>query len=164
MKFIHREGNNSVDALIPARPCVRTCLPVPSNAYAARTLYDPAKLTHAGEKAETRLLFRGWSRLCLHTTSLNAAEGALAAATPVPRVSRCRGSGYQMVGISQIRSKYRCHCHVVHGCRKSILICWISNIGDDIDRKIRVNTYHRNACVHDDQHIARRSWRVQMHT
>lgn len=35
-----------------------------------------------------RLLFRGWSRLCLHAASLNAAEGASSAATAAARVAR----------------------------------------------------------------------------
>lgn len=35
-----------------------------------------------------RLLFRGWSRLCLHAASLNAEEGALAAASASARAAR----------------------------------------------------------------------------
>lgn len=34
------------------------------------------------------LLFRGWSRLCLHAASLSVAEGASAAATAVARAAR----------------------------------------------------------------------------
>lgn len=34
------------------------------------------------------LLFRGWTRLCLHAASLNAAEGASSAATAAARAAR----------------------------------------------------------------------------
>eukprot|EP00752_Nemacystus_decipiens_P010863 g9658.t1 len=37
---------------------------------------------------DARLLFRGWSRTCMHAASLNAAEGALAAATATARANR----------------------------------------------------------------------------
>lgn len=37
---------------------------------------------------EKALLFRGWSRLCLHAASLSAVEGALAAATAAARAAR----------------------------------------------------------------------------
>lgn len=35
-----------------------------------------------------RLLFRGWSRLCIHAASLNATEGAMASATAAARATR----------------------------------------------------------------------------
>ena len=35
-----------------------------------------------------RLLFRGWSRLCLHAAALNAVEGAYSAATATARAAR----------------------------------------------------------------------------
>lgn len=35
-----------------------------------------------------RLLFRAWSRLCLHSASLNAAEASLATATAAARAAR----------------------------------------------------------------------------
>lgn len=37
---------------------------------------------------DRRLLFRGWSRLCLHAASLNAAETAFATATATARAAR----------------------------------------------------------------------------
>ena len=40
-----------------------------------------------GER-DRALIFRGWSRLCLHAASLSAAEGASAAATAVARAAR----------------------------------------------------------------------------
>lgn len=36
----------------------------------------------------SRLLFHGWTRLCLHAASLNAAEGASSAATAAARAAR----------------------------------------------------------------------------
>ncbi|CAM9154775.1 unnamed protein product, partial [Laminaria digitata] len=41
-----------------------------------------------GRDRDRALLFRGWSRLCLHAASLSAAEGASAAATAAARAAR----------------------------------------------------------------------------
>lgn len=39
------------------------------------------KITRVGRDSDRALMFRGWSRLCLHVASLSAADGASAAAT-----------------------------------------------------------------------------------
>eukprot|EP00903_Cladosiphon_okamuranus_P014747 g13665.t1 len=39
-------------------------------------------------RRDARLLFRGWSRICMHAGSLNAAEGSIAAATATARARR----------------------------------------------------------------------------
>ncbi|CAM9582087.1 unnamed protein product [Ectocarpus fasciculatus] len=53
-------------------PCTITPMPV-------------ARVCHERDRA---LVFRGWSRLCLHAASLSAAEGASAAATAAARAAR----------------------------------------------------------------------------
>ncbi|CAN0508164.1 unnamed protein product, partial [Ectocarpus sp. 12 AP-2014] len=40
------------------------------------------------DERDRALMFRGWSRLCLHAASLSAAEGAAAAATATARSAR----------------------------------------------------------------------------
>lgn len=45
-------------------------------------------MTSAVGDRSRRLLFRGWSRLCLHAASLNAIEGASSAATAAARAAR----------------------------------------------------------------------------
>lgn len=47
-----------------------------------------AQIDRGWKSRDKRLLFRGWSRLCLHAASLNAAEGASAAATAGARAAR----------------------------------------------------------------------------
>ena len=46
------------------------------------------KITRVCGERDRALIFRGWSRLCLHAASLSAAEGASAAATAVARAAR----------------------------------------------------------------------------
>lgn len=46
------------------------------------------KVARVSSGYNKRLLFRGWSRLCLHAASLNAEEGALAAASAAARATR----------------------------------------------------------------------------
>ena len=41
-----------------------------------------------GGERDRALIFRGWSRLCLHAASLSAAEGTSAAATAMARAAR----------------------------------------------------------------------------
>ena len=48
----------------------------------------PVKITRVGQDRDRTLMFRGWSRLCLHAASLSAAEGALAATTAAARAAR----------------------------------------------------------------------------
>ena len=49
-----------------------------------------AKITRVCGERDRALIFRGWSRLCLHAASLSAAEGASAAATAVARAARAK--------------------------------------------------------------------------
>lgn len=51
------------------------------------TLYR-AQMARTWGVIDRRLLFRGWTRLCLHAASLNAAEGSLATATAAARAAR----------------------------------------------------------------------------
>ena len=46
------------------------------------------QIARVGRDRDKALVFRGWSRLCLHAASLSAAEGASAAATAVARAAR----------------------------------------------------------------------------
>lgn len=46
------------------------------------------QITRVWENRDGRLLYRGWSRLCLHAASLNFAEGASAAVTAAARIAR----------------------------------------------------------------------------
>lgn len=52
------------------------------------TLRLNVKVTRLSGKRDKALLFRGWSRLCLHAASLSAAEGASASATACARATR----------------------------------------------------------------------------
>lgn len=63
-------------------------------------------------------MFRGWSRLCLHAASLNAAEGASASATAVARAARAEAvereavaaanaAAEQMEGVDLVRRQTR---------------------------------------------------------
>ncbi|CAN0273392.1 unnamed protein product, partial [Ectocarpus sp. 12 AP-2014] len=47
-----------------------------------------AKIIRVCDERDRALMFRGWSRLCLHAASLSAAEGAAAAATAMARSAR----------------------------------------------------------------------------
>ena len=51
-------------------------------------LHIAAKIARVGRDRNRTLMFRGWSRLCLHAASLSAAEGASAAATATARAAR----------------------------------------------------------------------------
>ena len=61
-----------------------------SNQSALTSLSPPfcAKIARVCGERDRALIFRGWSRLCLHTASLSAAEGASASATAVARAAR----------------------------------------------------------------------------
>lgn len=48
----------------------------------------PAQVIRVVKDRDRSLLLRGWTRLCLHAASLNAAEGASAAATAAARAAR----------------------------------------------------------------------------
>ncbi|CAB1113805.1 unnamed protein product [Ectocarpus sp. CCAP 1310/34] len=48
----------------------------------------PIKISRVCGESDRALIFRGWSRLCLHAASLSAAEGASAAATAAARAAR----------------------------------------------------------------------------
>ena len=48
------------------------------------------KITRACGETDRALLFRGWSRLCLHAATLSAAEGASAAATTFARAAQAK--------------------------------------------------------------------------
>lgn len=52
-----------------------------------------SQITHVWRDKHRQQLFRGWSRLCLHAASLNAAEGDSAAATAVARATRVETIG-----------------------------------------------------------------------
>ena len=47
----------------------------------------PPQIARVGRDRDRALVFRGWSRLCLHAGSLSAAEGASAAATAAARAA-----------------------------------------------------------------------------
>ena len=46
------------------------------------------KIARVGRDRDRTLMFRGWSRLCLHAASISAAEGVSAAATAAARAAR----------------------------------------------------------------------------
>ena len=46
------------------------------------------KIVRVCDETKRALMFRGWSRLCLHAASLSAAEGASASATAIARAAR----------------------------------------------------------------------------
>lgn len=46
------------------------------------------KITRVHGETDRALIFRGWSRLCLHAATLSAAEGASAAAMALSRAAR----------------------------------------------------------------------------
>lgn len=47
-------------------------------------------MSRISRDTDRRLLFRGWSRMCLHAASLNGTEGALAAAAAAARAARVK--------------------------------------------------------------------------
>ena len=51
-------------------------------------LHVAIKITRVGRDRDRALMFRGWSRLCLHAASLSASEGASAATTAAARAAR----------------------------------------------------------------------------
>ena len=55
---------------------------------ASVAFYVFVKIIRVGRDRDRTLVFRGWSRLCLHAASLSAAEGASAAATAAARAAR----------------------------------------------------------------------------
>lgn len=57
-------------------------------AYWAPVACPPVKITRVCGEQDRSLMFRGWSRLCLHAASLSAAEGASASATAIARAAR----------------------------------------------------------------------------
>ena len=52
------------------------------------SLFCIPQIARACRDRARNLLFRGWSRLCLHAASLSAAEGSLAAATAAARAAQ----------------------------------------------------------------------------
>lgn len=56
-------------------------------------MYPTIKITRVGGDRDRALLFRGWSRLCLHAAS--AAEGASAATTAAARATRAKATGME---------------------------------------------------------------------
>lgn len=52
------------------------------------TFPTPLKVTRVCRERKRALVFRGWTRLCMHAASLSAAEGASAAATAHARAAR----------------------------------------------------------------------------
>ena len=50
--------------------------------------YLSVKIYRVSRDRDKALMFRGWTRLCLHAASLSAAEGASAAATAAARTAR----------------------------------------------------------------------------
>ena len=71
-------------------PCIHrhSCNPVRSTAPTFASFHVSVKITRIGRDRDRALVFRGWSRLCLHAASLSAAEGASAAATAAARAAR----------------------------------------------------------------------------
>lgn len=53
------------------------------------------------------LLFRGWSRLCLHAASLNASEGASAAATAAARAARADAMEKEAIAAAEKAEAWR---------------------------------------------------------
>lgn len=64
----------------------RTLVHVSTPTFAAFYLY--IKIAGIGRNRDRALVFRGWSRFCLHAASLSTAEGASAAATATARAAR----------------------------------------------------------------------------
>ncbi|CAM9574872.1 unnamed protein product [Pylaiella littoralis] len=58
-------------------------------------------ITRVCRDNDKTLLFRGWSRLCIHAASLSAAEGASAAATAVARAARAEAMKIEAVAASK---------------------------------------------------------------
>lgn len=76
------------------------------------------KISRLCRERERALIFRGWSRLCLHAASLSAAEGASASATAMARAARAEAvkreaaaaanaAAEQMEGVDLVRRRTR---------------------------------------------------------
>ena len=59
------------------------------------------KIVRVGQDRDRNLMFRGWSRLCLHAASLSAAEGAAAAATAVARAARAEAMETEAIAAAE---------------------------------------------------------------
>ena len=79
-----------------------------SSQFAA--LHVSAKVIRVGQDRDRALVFRGWSRLCLHAASLSAAEGASAAATATTRATRA--DAMETEAASALEKAEACHASV----------------------------------------------------
>ncbi len=73
-----------------------------------------------GER-DRALVFRGWSRLCLHAASLSAAEGASAAATAVARAARAEAKEKEAAAAANAAAKQMEGASLVRRRNKAIL-------------------------------------------
>ena len=59
------------------------------------------KIIRVGQDRDKNLMFRGWSRLCLHAASLSAVEGASAAATAAARAVRAEAMETEAIAAAE---------------------------------------------------------------
>ena len=59
------------------------------------------KIVRVGQDRDRNLMFRGWSRLCLHAASLSASEGAAAAATAAARAARAEAMETEAIAAAE---------------------------------------------------------------
>ncbi len=106
-------------------------------------------------KRDRALLFRGWSRLCLHAASLSAAEGASAAATAFARAARAEAMEKEAVAAAQKAESWRraavASAEVAEAkektqreaARGSVLASELSQKDEDMERVVRQQKLRR---------------------
>ena len=63
--------------------------------------YLSVKIYRVSRDRDKALMFRGWTRLCLHAASLSAAEGASASATAAARAARAEAMEMEATTIAE---------------------------------------------------------------
>lgn len=63
------------------------------------------QIAHVNGNREKRLLFRGWSRICLHASSLSAAEGASVVVAAAARADRAEALERQAAAATEVAEK-----------------------------------------------------------
>ena len=81
--------------------CIGTHVVISFRIPISAAFHLAVKLTRIGRDRDRTLMFRGWSRLCLHAASLSAAEGALAATTATARASRAEAVEAEAVAAAE---------------------------------------------------------------
>lgn len=77
-----------------------------SHTPTSASFHGPVKITRVGRDRDKALVFRGWSRLCLHAASLSAAEGPSAAATAAARAVRAETMEMEAIAAAEKAKAY----------------------------------------------------------